>query len=29
VIISEVAPELAKRVNSETGLALISGSVPR
>lgn len=26
VIISEVAPELAKRVDPETGLALISGS---
>ncbi|SCL23451.1 hypothetical protein GA0070624_2739 [Micromonospora rhizosphaerae] len=26
VIISEVAPELAKRVDSETGLALISGA---
>jgi predicted DNA-binding protein with PD1-like motif len=29
VIITEVAPELAKRVDPETGLALISGSVPR
>jgi len=29
VIITEVAPELAKRVDPETGLALISGSEPR
>jgi predicted DNA-binding protein with PD1-like motif len=29
VIITEVAPELAKRIDPETGLALISGSAPR
>ena len=29
VIITEVAPELAKRVEPETGLALISSSAPR
>ena len=29
VIITEVAPELAKRIHPETGLALISGSAPR
>lgn len=29
VIITEVAPDLAKRVDPETGLALISGSAPR
>jgi predicted DNA-binding protein with PD1-like motif len=28
VIITEVAPELAKRMDPETGLALISGSAP-
>ncbi|MEO3780906.1 DUF296 domain-containing protein [Micromonospora sp. B11E3] len=28
VIVSEVAPELAKRVDPETGLALISGTPP-
>ena len=29
VIITEVAPELAKRLDPETGLALISSSAPR
>jgi predicted DNA-binding protein with PD1-like motif len=29
VIVTEVAPELAKRVDPETGLALISGPTPR
>jgi predicted DNA-binding protein with PD1-like motif len=29
VIITEVAPELAKRMDPETGLALISASAPR
>ena len=29
VIVTEVAPELAKRVDPETGLALIAGAPPR